>query len=83
MKCYCHHEQNYFFDYFDDPVLDNAIIYVSNVPVQYNKREGRHTKFIDNLTSTTFVATKRDQEILLSQRNNASNMSSNLNILGN
>ena len=39
----------------------------------------RYTEFIGKPTGTTFVATKRDQEILLGQRNNASNMSSNPN----
>ena len=37
MKCYFHHKQNCFLDYFKDPVLDGAVIYVGNVPFQYNK----------------------------------------------
>ena len=35
MKCYFHHEQNCFLDYFDDPLPDDAVIYVSDVPFQY------------------------------------------------
>ena len=26
MKCYLHHEQNHFLDYFDDQVPDDAVI---------------------------------------------------------
>ena len=79
MNCYFHHEQNCFLGYFDEPVPVDAVIYVSDVPFQYNKREDRYTDFIGNSKGTTFVATKWDQEILLHQRNNASNMSSNSN----
>ena len=41
-------------------VPDDAVIYASDVPLEYNKREGRYMKFIDNTTGTIFVAAKRD-----------------------
>ena len=72
MKCYFHHEQNCFLDYFDDLVPDDAVIYMSDVPFQYKEREGRYTEFVGNPTGTTLVVFKRDQKILLGQRNNAS-----------
>ena len=34
MKCYLHHKQSHFSDYFDDSVLDDSVIYVSHVPFQ-------------------------------------------------
>ena len=76
MKCYFHHRQNHFLNYLNDPVPDDAVIYISDVPFQHNKREGRHTEFIGNSTGTIFVATKRNQEILLRQRNNVTYISS-------
>ena len=79
MKCFFCHEQNCFLDYFNDLVPDHVLIYASDVPFQYSEREGRYTEFVLNPTGTTFVAIKRDQEILLGQRRNTSNMSSNSN----
>ena len=79
MKCYFYHEQKHFLGYFSDLVSYDAVIYASDVSFQNNEREGRYTEFIGNPTGTNFVADKRDQEILLSQRNNASNMLSNSN----
>ena len=64
MKCYYHHKQNYFLDYFDDHFPDDAVIYKSDIPFQYSEREGRYTLFIGNPTGTIFVATKRDHKIL-------------------
>ena len=52
---------------------------MSDIPFQYNKREGRYTEFVGNPTGIIFVAAKRDQDFLLNQRSNACNMSSNLN----
>ena len=46
IKCYFHHEQNCILDYFNDPVLDGAVIYMNFIPFYYNKREGRYTEFI-------------------------------------
>ena len=68
MKCYFHCKQNCFRDYFDDQVPDGAVIYMSDVPFQYNEREGRCTEFVGNPKGTTFAAANRDQEILLGQR---------------
>ena len=42
MKCYFHHEQNCFLDYFDDPILDDAVIYTRDIPFQDNEKEGRY-----------------------------------------
>ena len=39
VKCDFHHKQNHFFDYFDYPVPDDAVICVGDVPFQYNERE--------------------------------------------
>ena len=39
MKWYFHHKQKHFLDYFKDPILDGAVIYVGDVPFQYNERE--------------------------------------------
>ena len=36
MKCYFHHKQNHFLDYFINPVPDDAVIYMSDAPFQYN-----------------------------------------------
>ena len=59
MKYYFHKKHNHFLDYFDEIVPNDAIICVSDVPFQYNKREGQYTELIGNPTGTTFVATKR------------------------
>ena len=77
MKCYYHHKHCCFFYYFKDPILDDAVIYTSDIPFQYNKREGRFTEVRGNPTGTVSVATKRDYEFLLGQRSNPPNMSSN------
>ena len=77
MKCYYHHKHHCFLDYFTDPILDDAVIYASDKPFQYNEREGRYTECIGNPTGTVFVAAKRDHNFLLSQRSNTPNMSSN------
>ena len=39
-----------------DPILDNAVIYASDIPFRHNEREGRYTEFVGNPTGTTFVA---------------------------
>ena len=77
MKYYFHHEQSCFLNYFGDLVPDEAVIYASDLPFQYNERKVRYTKSISSPTDTTCVAAKRDYKILLGQRNNTSNMSSN------
>ena len=55
------------------------MIYVSNIPFQYNERDGRYSEFIGDPTGTIFVAAKRDHQFSLSQRSNKPNMSINLN----
>ena len=79
MKCYYHHKQHCFLDYFDYSIPDDAVIYMSDIPFKYNEREGRHTEFIGNPTGTSFVAAKRDHEFLLCQRSKTPNVLSNLN----
>ena len=78
MKCYFHCEHNHFLGYIEDPIMDDAVIYMSDIPFHYNRREGRYIEFIGNPTGTIFIATKRDHDFLLSQ-SNALNVSSNLN----
>ena len=40
IQCYFHHLQDCFIDYFENPVLDGAIIYTGDVQFQYNEQEG-------------------------------------------
>ena len=56
MKCYYHHKHHHFLDYFNDPILDDAVIYVNDIPFQYNTREVKYTEFIGNSAGTIFVA---------------------------
>ena len=58
MKCYYHHKHHCILHYFDDPILDDVMIYVCDISFQYNKREGGYTEFIGIPTGTIFVATK-------------------------
>ena len=60
MQRYVHHEHNHFLDFFDNPIPDDAIIYMSDILFQYNEEEGMYTEFIGNPTGTIFVASKRD-----------------------
>ena len=41
MKCIYQFTQHHFFNYFNDPILDDAVIYTGNIPFQYNKIEGQ------------------------------------------
>ena len=82
MKCYFYCKQNCFLDYFDDPILDVAVIYMSDISFQYSERGCKYTKFIGTPKSTIFVANKRDHEFLLCKRSNTSNMSCNPNNFG-
>ena len=74
MKCYFHHEQNCYSDYFKDPVLDGAVICAGDVPFQYNEWEGTYTEFVGNLISDVFVAANKNHEFLLSHKGKASNI---------
>ena len=69
-KCYYHHKHHHFLGYFNDPILDDAVVYTRDIPFQYNEREGRYTEFIGNPTGTIFVPAKREHKFLLSQRSN-------------
>ena len=62
MKLYYHHKHHHFLDYFNDPIPDAAVIYMSDISFQYNEREGRYTEFISNPMGTIFVAAKRDHK---------------------
>ena len=66
-KCHFHHEQNCFLDYIKDPVLDCAVIFIGDVPFQYNER-GASIQFVGNPTGIIFVATNRNHEYLLIKR---------------
>ena len=46
MKCYYDCTHGCFLDYLNDPILDGAVIYVGDIPFQYNKAEVRYTEFI-------------------------------------
>ena len=48
-KYYYHHKHHCFSDLFNDPILDDAVIYACNIPFQYNERGGRYTEFLGNL----------------------------------
>ena len=49
MKCYYDCTHGCFLDYFNDPILDDAVIYAGDIPFQYNMVEGRYTEYIGNL----------------------------------
>ena len=82
MKCHYHHKQKFFLDYFDNPIPDDAVIYVNDITFQCNEKEGRCAEFIGNLTGTIFVATERDHGFLLSQKSNAPYITSNSSNFG-
>ena len=75
-NCYYGHTHGCFLDYFNDPIPNDAVIYVGDIPFQYNKVQGRHAELIGNLPGTVFTAVKRDDEFLISQNKNNVNMSS-------
>ena len=52
MKCYCYQKHHDLLDYFNNPILDDAVINARDTPFQYNEREGRYTEFICNPTGT-------------------------------
>ena len=75
MKCYCDCTHGCFLDYFNDPILDDAVTYTGDIPFHYNKAYSRNTDFVGNLAGTVFIVVKRDLKILLNQSNNTANMS--------
>ena len=42
MKCYYDCTHGHFLDHFNDPILDDAVVYARNIPFQDNKVEGRY-----------------------------------------
>ena len=77
MKCYYSYTHGCFLEYYNDPILDDAMIYAGDIPFQYNKVEGRYTKFIGNPADTVFTVVKGDHAFLFNQSKNNANMSSN------
>ena len=75
MRCYFHSQQNCFLDYFDDPVMDGAVIYVDDIPFQYSEKEGMYTAVLHNPTGNVFLTTSRDHELLLCYRATALHIS--------
>ena len=76
MKCYYNHTHNHCLYYFNDPILDDAVICTGDLPFLYNKIQDRYTKFIGNPLGTVFVAVKRDHEFLISKGRNKHTKSS-------
>ena len=79
MKSYFHHKQNHFFDYFKDPVPNGVVIYMGDVPFEYNERDSKYTDVLGSPTGIIFVGDKMDHNFFLNQISNVSNVSSNLN----
>ena len=76
MKCYDDHIHHHFLDYFNDHILDDAVMYAGDIPFWYNKIEGRYSEFIGNPIGSVFIAVKRDNKFLISQGRNKPNLSS-------
>ena len=74
MQCSFHHLWNHFIDYFDNPVLDGAVIYTGIVPFQYNDQVGMYIEFSGNPAGNIFLASSRDHEFLLSRKGNMSHI---------
>ena len=68
IKCYCNQKHHHFLDYFNDPILDDAVIYAGDVPFHYNKIEGRYMEFIGNSIGTVFIAAKRDHKFFKTKK---------------
>ena len=63
MRYYFHHEHNCFLDYFNDSVLDGAVIY-ADVLLWYDEQESTYTEFFGNPTGYMFLASSRDHKFL-------------------
>ena len=68
MKCYFYCEQNNFSVFFDDPFLDDAVIYTNAIPLKYNERECMYTEFTGNPTGTMPIVTKKESHILIESK---------------
>ena len=64
MKCYYDCTHGHFLDYFNDNILDDAVIHSGDIPFQYNKVEGMYTEFISNQAGAVFTVVKRDHAFL-------------------
>ena len=69
IRCYFHSQQNHFLNYFHNPALDGAVIYVGDIPLWYSGKVGTYTEVLDNPTGNVFLAAGRDHKFLLSYRN--------------
>ena len=58
-RCYFHHQQKHFLDYFDDPDLDGTVIMQVDNLFQYSEKEGTYTEVWDNPTGNVSLATSR------------------------
>ena len=67
MKCYYDCTHCCFLELLNDPIPDDAVIYTSYIPLQYNKIEGRYTEFTGNPVGSVFIAIKRYHEFLISR----------------
>ena len=72
MRCYFHYQHNCFIDYFNDPALDDAVIYAGDVPLQYDEQEGTHRDFIGHPAGYVFLAAIGDHKFLLRHRSTMS-----------
>ena len=59
MKYYNDHTHCHFLDYFNDPILGDAVIHAGDIPFQYNMIEGRYTEIIGNHIGSVIIAEKR------------------------
>ena len=71
MRCYFHDQQNSFLDYFSDSIPDGAVIYASDILLQYSEKGGTYTEVPDNLTGNIFLAASKDHKFLLHYKNTA------------
>ena len=51
---YYDHTCYHFLDYFNDPFLDDTVIYTGDLPVHYSKIKGRYTKLIGKPIDSVF-----------------------------
>ena len=52
MKCYYYHKHHCFLDYLINPILEDAVISMSDIPFHYDEREGKYTEFMGNSAGT-------------------------------
>ena len=69
IRCYFHSQEKCLLDYFNNPLPDGAVLYASDIPFWYSKKEGKYTEVLDNPTWNIFLVTSRDYEFLISHKN--------------